>query len=100
MWNQVWEIMKGMEELRSVVVDLDAYLEDGRVGSEMEREVLRGLGAVRIRGGGAGGFVVRVTWEGGGGEGAEEESGKGTFRLVRIGRASGKVASGEVDVLG
>ncbi len=97
-WNQAWEIMKGMEELRSVVVDLDAYLEDGRVGRKLEREVLGGLGAVRFRGGGEGGFVVRVTWEGDGGEGAEEECGKGTFRLVRVGSGRRKAGGDEVDI--
>ncbi len=82
-WNQVWEIIKGMEELKNVIVDLDAYLEYGRVGRELERDLFERLGAVRLRGGGERGFVVRVTWDGDGEEGPEEGLGTGTFRLVR-----------------
>ena len=86
-WNQVWEIVKGMEDLKNVIVDVDAILEHGRLGREAERDLFERLGAVRLRSGGESGFVVRVTWEGDDREGAEEGLGTGTFRLVR-----GKVA--------
>ena len=86
-WNQAWEVIKGMEELKNVIVDCDAYLGYGRVGRETERDLFERLGAVRLRGGGESGFVVRVTWDGDGGEGSEEGLGTGTFRMVR-----GKVA--------
>lgn len=83
-WNQVWKIMKGME-LRSVVVDLEACLEGGRVERDVEREVLEPLGAVSVRGGEEGAFVVRVTWEGDSEEEVEEGLETRTFRLVRVG---------------
>ncbi|KAK0514043.1 hypothetical protein JMJ35_003765 [Cladonia borealis] len=86
-WNQVWDIIKGMEELRNVIVDIDAYLEYGKLSWETERDLFERLGTVKLRSGGERGFVVRVNWDGDGGEGPDEGLGRGTFRLVR-----GKVA--------
>lgn len=94
-WNQVWGIMKEMEGLKSVVVDLDAYLGDGRLERTVEKEVLGALGAVRIRGDGDNRFVVRVTWEGDGGEGIEEGLEQEMFRLVRVGGGRRNMADGE-----
>ena len=87
MWNQFWDIIKGMEELRNVVVDIEAYLEHGRLGWETEKDLFERLGTVKLKSGGERGFVIRVNWDGDGGEGPDEGLGRGTFRLVR-----GKVA--------
>ena len=82
-----------------MVVDLDAYLEGGRVEGKIEKEVLGALGAVRVRGGQEESFVVRVTWEGD----SEEEVERGlvtrTFQLVRIGKGRREVDGGISDSL-
>ena len=98
MWNQVWKIMKGME-LRSVVVDLEACLEGGRVERNVEREILGPLGAVSVRGGKEGAFVVRVTWEGDSEEEVEEVLGTRTFRLLRVRRGRREVGGGRSNSL-
>lgn len=79
-------------------MDLDAYLEGGRVERKVEREVLGALGAVRVRSGEEGGFVVRVTWEGDSDEGVEEELGTRTFRLVRVGKGRRRIGRGRREV--
>lgn len=82
-WHQAWDIIKGMEELRNVIVDIDANLEYGRLDWETERDLFENLGTVKLKGGGESGLVVRVSWDGEGGEGPDEGLGRGTFRLVR-----------------
>ena len=82
-WHQVWDIIKRMEELKNVIVDIDAYLEDGRLDWETERDLFEDIGRVKLRGGGVSGLVVRVNWDGEAGEGPDEALGRRTFRLVR-----------------
>ena len=72
-----------MEELKNVIVDIDAYLDCERLNWETERDIFEALGTVKLRGGGVSGLVVRVNWDGEGGEGPDEALGRGTFRLVR-----------------
>ena len=83
LWHQVWDIIKRMEELKNVIVDIDAYLEDWRLDWQTERDLFEDIGKVKLRSGGVSGLVVRVNWDVEGGEGPDEALGRGTFRLVR-----------------
>ena len=80
-------------------MDLEACLEGGRVERIVEREVLEPLGAVSVRGGEEGAFVVRVTWEGDSEEKVEDGLETRTFRLVRVRRGGREVDGGRSDSL-